>query len=130
MVGDPRLLQGVEIIKDACLKAGKACRAECGGFQKGGPGNGGSRDVGKVLGQPVIVCHPSIYPQHLDGFADIIGHCLKEFVTLIAHRLQHSPCNVGRSRVAGHAEQGAPGVGIPVWRTKAGKGRDKIDPVV
>ena len=123
-------MQVGQSVKDPGLKAGKARSPERGCLQKRGALYGCLGDVGEVLGQPVVAGHPPVYPHHRGLLTNVIGHCLEEFNTLVAHGFQHGPCNVGGSRGAGHAQQGTPGMGIPVRRAQPRKCGHEINAIV
>ena len=110
----------------AALEACQNCRAARGGFHVSRAFDRDAQDVGQELREPIVVGHAAVDPQH----GGRLGPRRQQVLGLIGRRLERSAGEMGRAGVAGKARENAAGLGFPVGRTKAGKGRHKIDAAV
>src|SRR6266545_67388 len=120
----------VDLLPEPDGQARRVGRAERRGLRHGRPDHRHAEDVGLELHQEVVVDHPAIDLQLLQGDAGVRVHGIHNLAGLPCRGLQGRPGDVALGDVSGEAHDRAAGVASPVRGEQAGEGRYEIGPAV
>src|SRR5215203_5279413 len=89
-----------------------------------------AEDVGLELHHPPVCRGATVGSEGGDGRPRVRLHRLDHVAGLVAHTLERRPCQVRPCAAARQADDGAPGVRVPVRRPEAHERRDEVHVVV
>ena len=83
-------------------------------------------EIGLTLHQVAVRARTAIDQQLVDRRAGLVAQDLDQLGDLVGDTVQGGTHDVGARRPTCHSKQGGARIGVPMWRTEAGKGRNQV----
>src|SRR5215210_9064124 len=126
----PAVLELLAVLPEPCRQASEVGCAKGCGLQGLRHLYRRPQDVGLELHHPAVRGGPAIGLEGRDVYPRVGLHRLDRVASLVAHALQGRPRQVRPTAAAREADDGAPGVGVPVRRPKANERWHEVHIVV